>query len=584
MRSVVCATPEVRQFLVSLGITEPDPVDDVIRNLLPKYQNEEVNVDDETYASDIERIRIAFGTDSNAQKEKLRSALRETNFVMVVDTGDGKTYVAKPSEVYIATDRLQQLFAGVPDIMIVDNKYDCLRGEDIRDLLVSCGASRYLIPEEIESRLEDSEKEKIRRESGLERATSGGPPKDFTLRGLTQLLESFPKLQFGAAATRAKVLWEALADLEARGTAAFYGTYTWGYYQEKKTAQFDADFLRILNRTAWVPNGDGELVSPGLVVFETLGWKSNPFLLTKITFKPPLIDQLAKEAGIDPGALDLLRKYGITSAANLMSRLGITELVPENDTDKETDAETDGAETEDTDVYKDAEDLYGDDMPDIPDGTYDPAGDDDVGRSGSGATGGGSGNRGGSSGNGSGGKPGDSKAERTGAGGNATSKTSNHQGKRSPGSNGGRPFISYLGSHPDDEGPDPDGLNQATRMQIEAKAIDKIIGLEPDLQRTVEGNKGFDLYEADGSGNVVRWVEVKSMTGSLKDRPVGMSRAQFDFALEKRQAFWLYIVEYASEIGAGRILRVQDPAGRARTFTYDNGWLSIAEVVTTTDT
>jgi hypothetical protein len=35
---------------------------------------------------------------------------------MVVDTGDGKAYVAKPGDIYIATDRLQQLFAGVPDI------------------------------------------------------------------------------------------------------------------------------------------------------------------------------------------------------------------------------------------------------------------------------------------------------------------------------------------------------------------------------------------------------------------------------------------------------------------------------------
>lgn len=33
---------------------------------------------------------------------------------------------------------------------------------------------------------------------------------------------------------------------------------------------------------------------------------------------------------------------------------------------------------------------------------------------------------------------------------------------------------SRIGSHPDDESPDPDGLNQAKRMQIEATAIDKI--------------------------------------------------------------------------------------------------------------
>lgn len=217
-------------------------------------------------------------------------------------------------------------------------------------------------------------------------------------------------------------------------------------------------------------------------------------------------------------------------------------------------------------------------MPDIPEGSYDPAGDDEVGRSNSGGTGGGSGNRGGSSGSGSGGKPSASKAESTGSGSSATNKTGNHQGRRSPGSKGGRPFISYLGTHPDDEGPDPDGLDRPKRMQLEAKAIEKIIALEPNLQKTAEGNKGFDLYEEDAEGNVVRWVEVKSMTGSLNDRPVGLSRAQFDLASERREDFWLYVVEHASEIEAARVVKIQDPAGRAGTFTFDSGWLSIAEI------
>ena len=56
IRRVVCATPQVRLFLSSLGITEPDPVDDVIRNLLPRYQGEDADADDDVYAADIERI------------------------------------------------------------------------------------------------------------------------------------------------------------------------------------------------------------------------------------------------------------------------------------------------------------------------------------------------------------------------------------------------------------------------------------------------------------------------------------------------------------------------------------------------
>jgi len=561
MRRAVCATPEVRLFLIALGITEPDPVDDVIWNLLPKYQQQEVDVGDAAYAADIERIRAAFSTDSTAQKEKLRSALRDTNFVMVVDTGDGKAYVAKPGEIYVATDRLQQLFAGVPDILLVDNEYDCLRGEDIRDLLVSCGASRYLLPQATPSGLGHSEKAQIRREAGLERASWESQPEDFTLRGLTQLLEFLPTLKPAEAAARVKVLWEALADLEARGTAAFYGAYKWGYSHEAKTARFDATFIRTLNQVAWVPNADGELVPPGLVVFDTLGWKPNPFLLTKIAFKPPIIDQLAKEAGIDPAALDLLRKLGITNVADLTSRLGITN--PPSEPEPSTESEPETNEPSDGDVYDGAKDLYGDDMPDIPPGTPDPDGGDDVGvgagrgdqgRSGTGTSRGGSGGTSGDKGSGKGGS----------------------QGKRTPGQAGGRPFISYVGTHPDDDGPDPDGIDQAERMRIEGSAIDLIIGLEPALCRTPEGNPGFDLFEADSDGRQIRWVEVKSMTGSLADRPVGLSRTQFDCAREHGASYWLYVVEYATNADQARILRIQDPVAHARTFTFDQGWAAIA--------
>lgn len=551
MRRAVCATPEARLFLSSLGITEPDPVDDVIWNLLPKYQQEPVDLGNDTYAADIERIRNAFNTDSASQKEKLRSALRDTNFVMVIDTSDGKPYVAKPGDIYIATDRLQQLFAGVQDILIVDNEYDCLRGEDIRDLLVSCGASRYLIPQATPSGLWHSEKEQIRREAGLERASWESQPEDFTLRGLTQLLEFLPKLTPEQAATKVKVLWEALTDLETRNTAAFYGSYKWGYSHETKTARFDAIFIRTLNQVAWVPNADGELVPPAFVVFDTLDWKPNPFLQTKIVFKPPIIDQLAKEAGIDPAILDLLRRDP-SIVAELASRLSASSTPePESSTDLEPEAD----EPSDGDVYDDAKDLYGDDMPDIPPGTPDPDAGDGQGN---GGAQGGSGEYGGSGGSG-------------GRGGG------NGGGKRTPGQTGARPFISYVGVHPYDDGADPDGLDQATRMQIETHGIGLIIGFEPTLRRTPDGNPGFDLYEADSSGRYIRWVEVKSMTGSLENRPVGLSRTQFECAREKGDAYWLYVVEHASDPARARVLRIQNPVAHARTFTFDRGWGEIAQ-------
>lgn len=570
MRRAVCATAEACVFLTSLGITEPDLVDDVIWHLLPKYQQQVVDVEEDAYAADIERIRAAFSTDSSAQKEKLRTALRDTTFVMVVDTGDGETYVAKPGEAYIATERLQQLFAGVPGILIVDNEYDCLRGEDVRDLLVSCGASRYLAPKATSSELGYSERAKIRREAGLERASWESLPEDFTLRGLAQLLEFLPTLKPEEAVAKVKVLWEALADLEARGTAAFYGSYKWGYSHETKTVRFDATFIRTLNQVAWVPNANGELVTPGLVVFDTLDWRPNPFLLSKIAFKPPIIDQLAKEVGIDPAALDLLRQLGITNVADLTSRLGITR--PSSAPKPYPALEPEADKPSDGNAYESAKDLYDDDMPDIPPGTPDPGGGDcpstgagpaSYGRAGAGALRGiGHATGGAHSGSGDHGK-------NVGEGSGSARETPTHTG--------GRPFISYVGTHRDDRNLDPDGLGQAARMKIEGHAIDLIISLEPSLHRTPDGNAGFDLFEIGSDGKQTRWVEVKSMTGTLADRPVGLSHTQFDYAREKAEAYWLYVVEHATDPEQARVLRIQNPVGHARTFTFDHGWSEIAQ-------
>lgn len=67
------------------------------------------------------------------------------------------------------------------------------------------------------------------------------------------------------------------------------------------------------------------------------------------------------------------------------------------------------------------------------------------------------------------------------------------------------------------------------------------------------------------------------MTRSMKERPAGLSRTQFDCACEKGDGNWLYVVEFATEPGKARVLRIQNPFAQARTFTFDYGWSQIAQ-------
>jgi hypothetical protein len=554
-RAAICKSETALEFLRSMGLTQPDPVDDVVRNVLPNYQKGEIDVSDEDYEADISRILHAFDTDSKSQREKLLTALRETAFVMAVDAGKNSKRFSKSGDVYLATERLKELFAGVAGVMLVDDSYSCLKGKDVYDLLEACGVARGLAPESVKCELTSTELRVLRTKVGYEAKTSDEPPKDHTLRGLTELLTFLPTLDVEERRKRTKLLWEALKEVDQRlRSGAFSGSYSWSYYQPR-SARFDAEFVRRLNTTDWVPDAEGVLQRPEFIVFESLGWEENPVLTSKIRFKPPILNQLAEEAGIEPGLLDLLKKQGITNETQLRELLGLEEEPPE-------DCEDPG---DINDALKKLG-INGTPSQALPN----PAGDVSASAAGGGAIQG--------DGVGSGGdrEPGSRTHSRensgTGDAGNGVP-----DGSRTNGSKGRQPFISYVAARPDDEERYQDGLDQEARMALETKAIEFILSREPEWRRTSTHNPGFDLFKADTNGQPVSWCEVKAMSGGFNNRSVGLSHTQFDCARQHGDAYWLYIVEHANT-DLIRVVRIQNPAGKASTFTFDHGWLKVAEV------
>ncbi len=558
VHTAVCNTEESRAFLRTLGLTEPDPVDDVVRHVLPKYCVDGTNVGEEEYHVDIRRILAAFKTDSDSQRKKLVAALRQTPFVAAVEAGDGSRRMSRPGETYLATERLTELFSGVRGVLLVDNSRLSLRGDEVRKLLEASGGNPCLRPIPVTPNFTGKELRDMRIAVGCESMSSWEPLEDSTLYGLDEVLRHLVTLDPQNRKTRAEQLWVALGDLEdRRGTGVFSGTYQWTYYH-RRTATFDAAFVRLLNEREWVPDANGNLQRPALVFFDSLGWKLSPLLLSRIRFKPPIIEQLAREAGIEPGALELFKRHSLTEAK-------LRQLLGENDEPTSREDEDEG------DVDTALKKPLGDATKPIP-AVHGPT-ENDRGPSGDsgGATAGDVGARTGGGGAGETSVPGSAEREARQRG------LEKGSGKHTPGSAGGRPFISYVAVHSDEEEPDPDGLDQAARMALEGRAVDLIVAREPNWHQTPACNPGYDLFETGPNAQPNRWCEVKAMTGSLDDRPVGLSRKQFDCAREHGEAYWLYVVEYAADERA-RIVRIQDPAGKARTFTFDQGWINVAQL------
>lgn len=544
-----CRSEEAKRFLRTIGLSVPHPVDDVIRNVLPRYGGANVLTSESQYEEDIDRIFAAAQTSASDKRSELVVRLRGTPFVRAIRTGDGEECLASPAGVYLATERLKVLFADIPGIELVDQRCSVLKRDGMSALLEECGASRYLkpikkddtpwsssLPEEFFAEL---------REKGGHAATSGQTDTivDWELAAVEDVLEEIRGLDIEGQRIRSHYLWEELIQLaERRGRAVFRAEYRWSHYG-KHSQEYDSAFIRRLNETAWIPTADGVLRCPDSVLFESLGWRDDPFILSTIHFKPPIVDQLAEQAGFEPAMLDRLKALGITSLAELNARLPAREDV---------------ANAADQNSVQDATDALGVAAPSAP-STADP-GAEDEGERGTDVRGEAGDYRGSTR----------TQGGRSEGGGRVWGKTEGSVGTRHAGT-----FHSYVVVDHDDED-DPDGLAHEDRMALENAAIELILSREQAWRRTPPNNEGFDLVQV-ADGQECEWCEVKAMTGSLCQRPTTMSYAQFKCAQEHGEAYWLYVVEQAGSDNP-RIVRIQDPAGKAKTFTFDKGWLDVAEV------
>ena len=170
---------------------------------------------------------------------------------------------------------------------------------------------------------------------------------DWNLLGLDALLEKLPLLSGDQQSERAELLWNSLIELVHKGRQeCFRGTYRY-HYHTWRSRSFPSRFVKRLNEATWIPNADSSLRSPNSVEFADLGWEADEYLLSLIEFMQPhspAVASLAKEVGVEPETLDLIREHKITPAM-LRELLASNGSAPTDDSSSEHDsAESDKPE------------------------------------------------------------------------------------------------------------------------------------------------------------------------------------------------------------------------------------------------
>ena len=324
VRVAVCETTEAREFLESLKLREPDPVDDVKHNILKKYQEGHISIKNFQkleHEKDMERIIHVYNTCSPDEKRALIGVLKQVPFVRAVDADNKYIKLTRPTQLYLKTKRLETLLNEVDGVWFVDDSLDIFKNDTLKEILQRCGSACFVRP--IPSDLDWSKMTRIR-EKGDKKKTSGINDRgtDWELDKLNTIISRLADMDNETKQIISELLWEELLCLIRNAKDIFEGIYKWSHYGNH-SRPFNTMFVEQLNSESWIPDENGKLKTPSAILFQNLDWEEEPYLLSKIRFKPPEVAQLAEKVGIDPDVLDELKELGIKTLSDLTKFLGV---------------------------------------------------------------------------------------------------------------------------------------------------------------------------------------------------------------------------------------------------------------------
>ncbi len=246
-----------KSFLVALGLSEPDSVDEVLERVIPRYV-QGATIELAQHEKDIQIIQRALSTASQEKRVVLLQRLRETPIFQAMQEKNNSKSFRLPTTLYRRTIELALYFRGRANTWFLDESttgYSSLEGE-----WTSLGIAS--LPRLIEKHdtLSQVKRAEIASQHSGGRTSDLGVV-DYDLDGLGHFLAEFGGYEGEQSEKKALILWNfllghldsmSLWDRQSFGK----GTYSW-FYRTQRQASFDATWVTKARSARWLPSRDG---------------------------------------------------------------------------------------------------------------------------------------------------------------------------------------------------------------------------------------------------------------------------------------------------------------------------------------
>ena len=292
---------KARVFLKQLGIPELDIVAEVIEQILPKYTDDLLTINFDENLRDLSKIDLAYNTDSQEKKERLRKKLQETPFILAEHLGSGETGYRKPNQVYFSTCELRGYFCDNKSIAFASSGYPNGVIPFLRELGVS---DRIRIS--CKSNSGSTGDVALGYKGGYRRGLNGFDP-DIFVHGLEYAIKN-------PSTERSGFIWNKIASpfshcikgeiliASRRDFSPNARTY--------KIESTVSNFGELLRTNAWLPGLSGNMHKPSELTLDDLPalFVRDETLAAKLGMKIGTVAKLAKEIGVEAEDIELIRQ------------------------------------------------------------------------------------------------------------------------------------------------------------------------------------------------------------------------------------------------------------------------------------
>lgn len=309
VKSSIAENKTSLEFLKNLNISNPDIFAEINELILPKYENEEIDIDDNEYLEDLEKILSAFSKKKSTEKrDELIDALRNIPIIDSVNPVTGENYLNQPSKVYLNTDDLRNYFDGFDSVLFINKVlYKKFGQKEFEEFASTIGCNETPRRLEIESDLTWQDKNKLRNNGGCSHESY---TRDYTIEGLGDIISN---VEIEKSALIFKFLLYSLSNYDGWNKINFFqGEYGWFYYSSQ-SANFDSKFKKQLCEEKWLFDKNGNKVNSNEISLSELPENyvtndANVDVLEKaLGFQLDKIKQIEKETGgkfIPPDEVD----------------------------------------------------------------------------------------------------------------------------------------------------------------------------------------------------------------------------------------------------------------------------------------